>query len=124
MVSVTGLPGATRSLRSAALRSAFPSTFVTTSPGRTPASRAGEATVPPGSDRPTTTTPRVVMATPTDWPPGTSVRALSTDTATFLTGNTPISRNVTVASPASSPVRLTVVTSSSVSFNPESTLCA
>ncbi len=52
------------------------------------------------------------------------MRASPTETATLLTGNTPIRRKVTVVWPVSSPVRLTEVTSSSVSLRPESTVCA
>ena len=61
------------------------------SPALIPAMRAGLG-VFPMSDEPTTTTPSVSIATPTDWPPGISTFSASTVTATVLTGISPRKR--------------------------------
>ena len=53
-----------------------------------PATRMGLGVLP-RSDAPTTITPWVSMAMPTDWPPGISTRSGATDTLTVLTGSTP-----------------------------------
>ena len=77
-----------------------PSTLLITSPLFSPASRAGLGVLP-RSELPTTTTPPVRSATPTDCPPGTSTRLGCTDSFTVRMGKRPSRLNVNSPSPAS-----------------------
>ena len=84
----------------AAPLTSVPFTHWITSPLFSPASRAGLGVLP-RSELPTTTTPPVVIATPTDWPPGTSRRWGCTDSFTVRSGRSPSSRKVSSPSPLS-----------------------
>ena len=55
------------------------------------------------------------MAMPTDWPPGISVLPSATSTSIFFTGTMPSSRKIRFAVPLSSPARISMLPSFSVS---------
>ena len=100
-VTAAASPAFNSAASSSALRTGLPFTRVITSPELSPASRAGLARLP-RSEVPTTTSPSVSTAMPTDCPPGISRRSSLTSTSTCFTGM-PSSRKIRFALPHSSP---------------------